>query len=150
MKKNPVLFLILIAIVVINTKCAKTLQVNTLPQKGSEGARIYIFRPSIGAYSVPINIYEDDKIIGRLGTRAYLVWETTSDVMLLKAEGGISADRLQDILKIIPQPGNSYYFKLKPKVISPRLFDYTIVKIQQQEASKYLAQFKAPNIKIIY
>lgn len=144
-------FSLLILITILNFGCAKTMQAYKLPngQPQSLSTRIYVFRPSIGAYAININIYENRKMVGHIGPRGYIAWETKPGVVLLEGAGGVTSDRSLDFVKIEAQPGKTYFFKLKSNISFFRLVDYSLVEISEQEAMKYLPRLKPPKVKVV-
>lgn len=84
------LILILVIIVLCNSSCAKTMQVHNIPnfQVQLPTTKIYVFRPSLGAYAININIYENNNLTGHIGARGYIGWETKPGTIVLEANGG--------------------------------------------------------------
>lgn len=138
-------------ITIICSSCSKTIQVHQLPKRETlpKTIKIFVFRPSIMGYAFGINIYENQKIVGRVGPRGYIEWETGANEIVLNAEGGLGGDRNLDFIKIDRQQGKTYYFKLKWKTISVRSVDLFFVQISENEARKYLSKMKEPHINII-
>jgi hypothetical protein len=144
-------FLILLAVItsLLNINCAKTMQVHTLTNKQTNDPKIYVFRPSVMGYAIGINIYENKKIVGRIGAKGYIEWDTSPSEIILQAEGGVSSDRNLDFVKIQAQLGKTYYFKLKSKAVSARFVDLSFDQISEREAKTYLAKLKQPKINIV-
>ena len=60
--------------------CASTRQLVPFPDQSKKiedpsKGRIYVFRPSIFAYAIPMQIDDNNKAIGLTGPRGYLCWE---------------------------------------------------------------------------
>lgn len=140
--KSCGLGLLLFFTLVINIKCAKTTQAHRLPDNQVKGqdVRIYVFRPSFIGAAISTNVYENNIIAGRIGPKSYLAWDTKPGDITL--QGGF------DFLKIEAKPGNTYYFRLRPKLsaFSPK---YSIMKISEEEGKAYLTKFKEPKIKVV-
>lgn len=146
-KLNCYLVCILLFAAIANFGCAKTIQVHKLPSEAGD-SKIFVFRPSISGYAIGINIYENRKIVGRVGAIGYIAWNTIPGEIILEAKGGISADRNLDFIKIEAQQGKTYYFKFKRKS-SLRFVDLSLTQISETEAKKYLSKLKEPKINIV-
>jgi len=120
------------------------MQVNKIPdqQLSSEFSRIYIVRPSpIGIIGNKTNIYENNFIRGRVGSGAYLVWDAKPGDITLQGGNGF--------IKILAQPGKTYYIKIQPNFSSLRGGGFTFIPISQEEGTKQLAKLKQPKVKVV-
>ena len=149
-KKSKFNYLVCVIVIaaIADSGCAKTFQIHTLPISESGDSKIFVFRPSISGYAIGINIYENRKIVGRVGAIGYIAWNTIPGEIILEAKGGISADRNLDFIKIEAQQGKTYYFKFKRKS-SLRFVDLSLTQISETEAKKYLSKLKEPKINIV-
>jgi hypothetical protein len=136
----------LIAIVIMaNIGCARTMQAHIIPDKelSTQATRIYVFRPSIIGLIENTTIFENNIITGQIGPRGYIVWDTKPGDITL--QGGLK--RGLDFVKIIAQPGKTYYFKLRPTLSMAK--GYSLIKISENEGKKYLAKLKQPEVKVV-
>lgn len=142
---------LLLTTIIINTGCAKTMQVHRLPDNQFEGqaTRIYVFRPSSMGSAINTNVYENNIIAGRISPRGYIAWDTKAGEIILEVEGGVSKQRILDFVKIEAKPRNIYYFKLQPKLSIHYTNRFSFVEISEQEAKKYLSKLKAPKVKVV-
>ena len=130
----------------ILSSCASTLQYVKIASENSiqeETAKIYVLRPSSFGSAIQFRIYQDDKLIGKLGPKSYLVWT-------IKPEGKeiriISKSENKVILTINPQPGKTYYIKQNVKL------GFAIARtglefIDEKESTEILLKLKSPKLK---
>lgn len=140
--KSCSLLFLLITILIVNIRCAKTIQAHRLPniQLEDRGTRIYVFRPSLMGSAISTNVYANNIMTGRIGPKAYIAWDTKpGDIML---QGGL------DFIKIEAKPGKTYYFKLRPK-FSLNSNKFSLTEISEQEGKKYLSKLKEPKVKVV-
>lgn len=79
MKKLSKLICGLCALIVM-TGCASTVQYVRFPDQtkmieDSNKARIYVVRPTIVGYAIPMNVIDGSNLIGKTGPKGYLCWE---------------------------------------------------------------------------
>jgi hypothetical protein len=72
-------------------------------------ARIYIVRPSILAYAIPMHVKIDEKIVGTTGARGYICYDIPAGEHIIKSKAENST-----YFGINAQAGETYYFKQKP------------------------------------
>ncbi len=136
--------IILIAIAIIsNVGCATTIQAHMIPDKElpTEVSRIYVLRPSFTGFIIKTNVYENNIIAGQIGPLGYLVWDTKPGDITL--EGG------RDFVKVLAQPGKTYYFKLRPKYFTLRSEAFSLKKISQEDGKEYVEKLKQPKVKVV-
>ncbi len=126
--------------------CASTQQyvnVSNLNSAENGTAKICVLRPSLMGSAIKFKIYQDDKLIGKLGPESYLIWNVTPDGKDIKIS---SKSENEDILFINPQPGKIYYIKQTAKVgffMSRTKIEF----IEEQEAKESLNKLKKPTSK---
>jgi Holliday junction resolvase len=106
-------------------------------------AKIYVIRSTNKGGGVKMRIFQDDKLIGKLGTKSYLSWEvdpTKGDIMI------ISKSENKDMLTISPKAGKTYYIKQKIKM------GWAVVRtelefLEENEAKEMLIDLKNPEMK---
>lgn len=112
-------------------------------QQEENTATIYVVRTNNFGSAIKFKIYQDDKLIGKLGPKSFLAW----NVDCSKGAFSIfSKSENKDMVRINPQPGKTYYIKQKVKaglVIARSGLEF----ITETEANQYLAQLKAPKMK---
>lgn len=144
MKKS----LSLIALALFLTGCASSTQyVKSLDstQYNTEMAKIYVLRPSAFGSAITMKIYQDDKIIGKLGPGSYLSWEVDPSKGAINV---ISKSENKDMVTIIPQGGKTYY--LKQKIHMGIVIARTELElIGAEEANQILEKLKKPQVNYI-
>lgn len=144
MKKNSLILLLCLVFV----SCATTTQFVKYPSKDNvdkETARIYVIRPSTFGSAVTFNIFQDEKPVGKLGPKSFLLWDVKTNAGAVKIE---SKSENTAMITIQPQPGKSYYIiqKVQMGVIIART---KLELIPESEATEYLKKLKEPQLKII-
>lgn len=136
--------LLMLFISVLNFSCAKTVQAFKLPEKEtlSNTTRIYVIRPSFYGTAITANVFENNSIVGRLGPKGYIAWDTQP--------GDITLQTGAEFIKVLAQPGKTYYFKVQPKAISfNKSTLYTFSEISEQEAKEQIAKLSPPKEKVV-
>ena len=139
MKLLPVIFLGLFL-----TSCATTTQYSKLTDLSSndENAKIFIIRKSFLATAIPMKIYQDGDLVGRLGPKGYIAWE-------VEKEGEIqitsSSPENSDYFTIDVQKGKTYYLKQKAK---PGYFVARsgLELMEPQKARRAINKLKEPKV----
>ncbi|SDE62194.1 hypothetical protein SAMN05421544_11550 [Riemerella columbipharyngis] len=140
--KRVILFLILIN----GLSCSSTSQYVAFKEKDDtiqEGnATICVVRPNvIWAAAIKSKIYQDDKLVGRLGHGSYLCWETEAKPLSI-----VATTENKDVLNLDLVPQQKYFIRL----------DYNLgfvvgrarlVQIDEQEFDKYLPRLHLPKIQ---
>lgn len=140
-KLLPIIFLSLLL-----GSCASTTQY--VKFSGNEtnnesNAKIYVLRPSSYGSGIKMNVYQDEKLIGKLGPKSYLSWEvdpSKGDITV------ISKSENKDMLTISPNAGKTYYIKQKVKmgwVVARSGLEF----IDTTEAMEILRKLKKPKMK---
>jgi len=134
---TTILFFLLIS-------CASTTQyVKFSDKNNSNSAKIYILRPTSFGSGIKMKIYQDDKLIGKLGPKSYLFWEVSPSKGEIHI---ISKSENKDMLTINPKAGKTYYIKQKIKMgfaIARTKLEF----IDEYEAKDYLKKLKKPQMK---
>ena len=144
MKKNSLILLICLIFV----SCATTTQFVKYPDKASvdkETAKIYVIRPSSFGSAVTFNIFQDEKPVGKLGPKSFLLWEVKTNTGAVKIE---SKSENTSLITIDPQPGKNYYIiqKVQMGIVIART---KLELIPESEATEYLKKLKEPKLMTI-
>jgi hypothetical protein len=135
-----------VVLILILSSCASTFQYNKIAQPNSndkEMATIYVLRPSSFGSAIKFGIYQDEKLIGKLGPKSYLAWSVKPDGKELTI---MSKSENKDILTINPQPGKTYYIKQKVKM-GIAIARTGLEFIDENEGKEILRKVKAPQSK---
>ena len=112
-------------------------------QQSENTATVYVVRTNNFVSAIKFKIYQDDKLVGKLGPKSYLAW----NVDCSKGEFTVvSKSENKDMVRINPQPGKTYYIKQKVKagvIIARSGLEF----ISEEEATEYLTQLKEPKMK---
>jgi hypothetical protein len=106
----------------------------------SESTRIYVIRPSTLGVVVKPNIYENNNIVGRIGSKAYLGWDTKPGDITLQGGNGF--------IKIEAKPGKIYYLKLQPNFTGIQSNGFSFTPISEEEGKKYISKLNTPKVKV--
>lgn len=136
----------IICLTFLLTSCASTMQY--VKYSGNEpnnetNAKIYVIRSTNFGSAIKMKIYQDDKLIGKLGPKSYLSWEvdpTKGDITI------ISKSENKDMLTISPKAGKTYYIKQKIKMgwaVARTGLEF----LEENEAKEMLSNLKKPQMK---
>ena len=144
-KGNTLLVFTFLCFGLMNFHCAKTAQAFTIPEEEvqSTSTRIYVIRPySYVGSAVAAPVYQNNSIVGRIGTKGYLSWDTQPGDILLQSGA--------EFIKIIAQPGKTYYFKLQPNLASfKKATLFKLRNIPIQEATELIKKLDPPKVKVV-
>ena len=140
---HPCFFLIIFLGTMVSFSCARSIQAHYIPKDEihPETARIYILRPSPSVYGVKQEIYENNFIVGQLGPRGYIVWDTKAGAIILDGPWGF--------VKVMAEQGKTYYFKLHPKTFSAGRSSFFITAITEKEGKATISKLKKPQVNVI-
>lgn len=126
------------------TSCASTFQYNKIANpNNSEVATIYVLRPSSFGSAIKFGIYQDEKLIGKLGHKSYLSWNVVPNGKEITI---ISKSENKDILTINPQAGKTYFIKQKVKM-GIAIARTGLEFIDESEGKDILQKLKTPKSK---
>lgn len=137
---------LIVVVSLILSSCASTFQYNKIAQPNSndkEMATIYVLRPSSFGSAIKFEIYQDEKLIGKLGPKSYLAWTLKLDGKELTI---MSKSENKDMLTINPQAGKTYYIKQKVKM-GIAIARTGLEFIEENEGKEILRKLKAPKSK---
>ena len=137
---------LIVVVSLILSSCASTFQYNKIAQPNSndkEMATIYVLRPSSFGSAIKFGIYQDEKLIGKLGPKSYLAWTVKPDGKELTI---MSKSENKDMLTINPQAGKTYYIKQKVK-LGIAIARTGLEFIEENEGKEILRKLKAPKSK---
>ena len=139
--KNISIFAILCFLM---TSCASTFQYSKIANpSNNEVATIYVLRPSSFGSAIKFGIYQDEKLIGKLGPKSYLAWNVIPNGREITI---ISKSENKDILTINPQAGKTYYIKQKVKM-GVAIARTGLEFIDESEGKDILKKLKTPKSK---
>lgn len=103
-----------------------------------EFSRIYVLRPSLFFTLNRVRVYENEDLVGKLGSTSYLNWDTKEDEVLI-----LSKSENEELLKLKLEPGKTYYIrqKIKAGFITPRT---ELTEMREGEALKLMRFLKEP------
>ncbi len=137
---------LIVVVSLILSSCASTFQYNKIAQPNSndeEMATICVLRPSSFGSAIKFGIYQDEKLIGKLGPKSYLAWTVKPDGKELTI---MSKSENKDMLTINPQAGKTYYIKQKVKM-GIAIARTGLEFIEENEGKEILRKLKAPKSK---
>ncbi|MBU2018193.1 MAG: DUF2846 domain-containing protein [Bacteroidetes bacterium] len=137
---------LIVVVSLILSSCASTFQYNKIAQPNSndkEMATIYVLRRSSFGSAIKFWIYQDEKLIGKLGPKSYLAWTVKPDGKDLTI---MSKSENKDMLTINPQAGKTYYIKQKVKM-GIAIARTGLEFIEENEGKEILRKLKAPKSK---
>ena len=137
---------LIIVVSLILSSCASTFQYNKIAQPNSndkEMATIYVLRPSSFGSAIKFGVYQDEKLIGKLGPKSYLAWTVKPDGKELTI---MSKSENKDMLTINPQAGKTYYIKQKVKM-GIAIARTGLEFIEENEGKEILRKLKVPKSK---
>jgi hypothetical protein len=128
------------------SSCASTTQYVKYSGKElskNSNAKIYVIRNTNFGSAIKMKIYQDEKLIGKLGPKSFLSWEVDPS----KGEISIiSKSENKDMLTIKPKAGKTYYIKQKIKL------GFAIARtglefLEPEDAKEILEKLKKPQMK---
>ncbi len=137
---------LIVFVSLILSSCASTFQYNKIVQPNSndkEMATIYVLRTSSFGSAIKFGIYQDEKLIGKLGPKSYLAWTVKPDGKKLTI---MSKSENKDMLTINPQAGKTYYIKQNVKM-GIAIARTELEFIEENEGKEILQKLKAPKSK---
>lgn len=108
-----------------------------------ELATIYVVRPSSFGSAIRFRIFQDEKLIGKLGPNSYLSWTVKPDGKDLTI---VSKSENKDMVTINPQPGKTYFIKQEVKM-GIAIARTGLKIIEEQEGKSILEKLKKPDVK---
>lgn len=104
-------------------------------------SHIYVVRPSPFAYAVNQRVYMDNVIAGQVGPRGFIGWGVKPGPTLLHGPWGF--------VKVLAEPGKTYYFKLKGRTFGFGNRAFKLVSIPEAQGKPYLEKLKPPKVNIV-
>lgn len=147
-KKTSLCLPVLILAAYFFVGCASTTQSvpfpdQSVPIKNLEYARIYVMRPSLLGCAIPLNVFDNRKLIGVIGPKGYLSWEREPGEVVLESRAENTAHYVLNVKK-----GQSYYIKQVAKIgiIMARVGFY---ELTAEKGKEILAKSHPPKIKTL-
>jgi len=126
------------------TSCVTTTQYSKFTDLSSNdgNAKIFVVRKSILATAIPMKIYQDGELVGRLGPKGYIAWEVENEGRIQITS---SSPENKDYFTIDVQKGKTYYLKQKAKP------GYLVARsglelMEPEKARKAINKLKEPKV----
>ena len=117
-------------------------------------ARIYIMRTTGTLWNYNVTVYLDEKVIGKLGPKSFLMFEVNTDkpISIGTAFVGNSvrnkSEENQEFITINPKQGKTYYVGVKAKYGTFR-GQTEITPLENEEAIKMIPKLDKPKVNYI-
>lgn len=117
-------------------------------------ARIYIIRTTGTLWNYSVSAYLDEKVIGKLGPKSYIMFEVNADkkISIGTAFIGNSVrnknEENQEFITINPKSGKTYYVGVKAKYGTFR-GQTELTSLENKEAVKMISKFDKPKVNYI-
>ena len=137
-----------------NAKTTQSLQFPTTKTIPDDKARIYILRTTGTLSNYSVTIYMDDKIIGKIGPKSYLLFDCDINKEITIATAFIGnnvrnkSEENQEFITINPKSGRTYYIGVKAKFGTFR-GQTEITPLESNEAIKLIPKFEKPKVNYI-
>lgn len=143
--KNNFLFIVLCFFI---SACASTVQYSSVVNTATGNPiqkSIYILRPSWFRSAIRFGIYEDDKLMGKLGPKSQLAWSasTSKKPLIIK-----SKSENKDFVSIDPIPGKSYFIQQSAQM-GFLVARSKIKLISEDEGKAMLKKLRSPKTKLL-
>lgn len=138
---------LLVAAAAAAAGCASTKQYVALPDQAKtvedpSKARIYVYRPSLVGSAIPMDVSDNDQVIGHTGARGYLCWERPPGSTTLRSSAENTAE-----LPLQCESGKVYYVGQHARM--GWFLARTNLTLQpEEEGKKKLADCKPPEVEI--
>lgn len=137
-----------------NAKTVQSLPFPTTNTVTDGMARIYIIRTTGTLWNYSVTAYLDEKIIGKLGPKSFLMFEANTDKPISIGTAFVGNNERnkneenQEFLTINPKPGKIYYVGVKAKYGTFR--GHTeLTPLDNEEAVKMVSKFDKPKVNYI-
>jgi hypothetical protein len=141
--KNHSLILLIIPIICL-VSCATSKQYTAFSESTqNETSKIYVIRDSFVGQSFAAKIYNNNELVGDLGNKSFLCWESNKSTAVV-----VSKISNSQSVTLNMEAGKTYYLKQSTKVgllFRPRT---EITQISEQEGIEMLAGLKKPTLAI--
>lgn len=137
-----------------NAKTTQSLEFPTSINVTEGKARIYIMRTTGTLWNYSVTVYLDEKVIGKLGPKSYLMFEVDAEkkISIGTALIGNSArnknEENQEFLTINPKDGKTYYIGVKAKYGTFR-GQAEMTTLEKEEALSMIPNFDRPKVNYI-
>jgi len=115
-------------------------------------ARIYIIRTTGTLWNYSVSVYLDEKMIGKLGPKSYIMFEVNADkeISIGTAFIGNSVrnknEENQEFITINPKSGKTYYVKAKYGTFRGQT---ELNPLENEEAQKMISKFDKPKVNYL-
>lgn len=137
-----------------SSKTTQSLNFPTSDNVAEGKARIYIMRTTGTLWNYSVTVYLDEKVIGKVGPKAYLMFEVDEGkpVSIGTAFIGnrvrIKSEENQEFLTVNPKAGKTYYIGVKAKYGTFR-GQTEMTPLEPEKALKLIPEFEKPKVNFI-
>lgn len=137
-----------------NAKTTQSLEFPTTTNISEGKARVYILRTTGTLWNYSVTVYQDEKVIGKLGPKSYLMFEvdankkTTLGTAFIGNNVRNKNEENQEFLTINPKEGKVYYIGVKAKYGTFR-GQTEMTTLESDEALKMIPKFEKPKINYV-
>lgn len=137
-----------------NSKTTQSLKFPTSETVSEGMSRIYILRTTGTLWNYDVSVYLDQKVIGKVGPKSYLMFEVEADkeISIGTAFVGNSVrnknEENQEFITIKPKLGKTYYVGVKAKYGTFR-GQTELSQIEDKDALKMIPKFDKPKVNYI-
>ena len=137
-----------------NAKTTQSLEFPTTTNVTEGKARVYIMRTTGTLWNYNVTVYMDEKVIGKLGPKSYLMFEVDADKKISIGTALIGnnvrnkAEENQEFLTINPKDGKTYYIGVKAKYGTFR-GQTEMTTLEKEDALKMIPKFDKPKVNYI-
>jgi hypothetical protein len=132
-------------VIIILESCATTTQYIKNSHHDSledNTSKIYVLRPSILGSALQMNIFDNKKLIGKLGPESFLCWKIDVGEHVIS-----SYSENEDHLTFLAEPGKIYYLELKTS-LGWAMARVSIDSIDSGKGQKILKYLNSPYVYI--
>ena len=137
-----------------NAKTTQSLEFPTTTNVTEGKARVYIMRTTGTLWNYNVTVYMDEKVIGKLGPKSYLMFEVDADKKISIGTALIGnnvrnkAEENQEFLTINPKDGKTYYIGVKAKYGTFR-GQTEMTTLEKEDALKMIQKFEKTKVNYI-
>lgn len=137
-----------------NAKTTQSLEFPTSNNIAEGKARIYIMRTTGTLWNYNVTVYLDEKVIGKLGPKSFLMFEVDADRKISIGTAFIGNnvrdknEENQEFLTINPKDGKTYYVGVKAKYGTFR-GQTELSTLEKEDALKMIPKLEKPKVNYI-
>ena len=134
-----------------NAKTTQSLEFPNTTNVTEGKARIYVMRTTGTLWNYNVTVYLDEKVIGKLGPKSFLMFEVDADKKLTIGTAFIGNnvrdknEENQEFLTINPKDGKTYYVGVKAKYGTFR-GQTELSSLEKEDALKMIPKLEKPKV----